>query len=264
MPPEDWDLTKVGRRVLMHLSGQMISDLKGIDSVPILKYHAAHMMARAELAIDPNVKRVLIRMAAFAQIEIRRFCGLRVLRPDVPLEDIRDECADIGRDQCWRGGLWTIFGVYQALKRRNAFDRGDSPDISVNQTIGSMIVNCHIGEDIARIVGWAEAKFGLGAAFPERELELTSLNNNQIAEVEFSLLRVWFHRAVRVTRTESGRLKFRDLASDVRVGVVLGEELLSFDDVRDRRQSQDNNFNFAIYQHNQGEGLGNREVRTLT
>lgn len=126
-----------------------------------------------------------------------------------------------------------------------------------------MIVNCDIGEDIARIVGWAEAKFGLGVAFPERELELTSLNNNQIAEVEFSLLRVWFHRAVRVTRAESGRLKFRDLASDVRVGVVLGEELLSFDDVRDRRQSQDNNVNFAIYQHNQGEGLGNRESTPL-
>lgn len=68
-----WALTKVGTRVLTHLSGQMISDLKNIDSVPILKYHAAHIMARAELAEDPNVKRVLIRMAAFAQIAIRRF-----------------------------------------------------------------------------------------------------------------------------------------------------------------------------------------------
>ncbi|KAI0893370.1 hypothetical protein F4806DRAFT_499214 [Annulohypoxylon nitens] len=68
MPLGDWALTRFGIRVLKHLSGQMISDLKGISSVPILRYHAAHMMARAELARDPNVKRVLIRMAVFAQM----------------------------------------------------------------------------------------------------------------------------------------------------------------------------------------------------
>ncbi|KAI1086040.1 hypothetical protein F5B19DRAFT_480637 [Rostrohypoxylon terebratum] len=200
-------------------------------------------------------------MAIFANTPITRFCCLNAFRCDVTLEDIRDVCVGVGRDQCWRGGLWTILGVYQAFVRGEIFTHDDDDSKSpVSIESGSFMVDCQLGDAMHEAVRWAETKLDVTASIGATELQLTSLTNEQIATVEQHLVRVWYHSAIVTRRARHGSgMEIRDMASNKDVKVDLDREFLSFDDMREGGRLK-----FAMYLVNEGLGVGNRTAHTLT
>ncbi|KAI0879775.1 uncharacterized protein GGS22DRAFT_176782 [Annulohypoxylon maeteangense] len=244
-----WALTKVGMEAYLLMVHSLIEPA---FEAPVDIY-VANLLARVTFEEDVKVKRVLIRMAAIALVEIPSLCNPSRPRSSVSLHDLRQQCAGIGHEQCWKGGLWAALGVYLASSERNIFGPGRGEEIS-----GPLRVNCGVGWKVAELVAFLDDRLKVRPA--ANQIMSTWLDDEQVAVVETHLARSWFYRAV---AAPCGRDRaIYDVASSLQVNVDQNSELLYLEGVR--RDDREAGHIFAIYGSLRGRGPEDLEVSSLT
>ncbi|KAI1477373.1 hypothetical protein F4774DRAFT_412087 [Daldinia eschscholtzii] len=229
--------------------------IKSLKSVQELDVHSAYLLAVARSGSESdNVGRVMIRMAFISAVGLANFCTLNNQEKDRNLtisEAIHEQCAGVGRENSWKGGLWAALGVYLKGQQDGVF----RPDVAQVLQRGCLSVNSMMGYKISSLA--AQFEDYVGKAAPANEVHETELSDEEVAAVERHLMWAWLHRVVCFKHNSETVFD----VSSCREVQIYENELMETETIMENGEVQQTGGFFAIYNELEVENKGDRILK---
>ncbi|OTA70838.1 hypothetical protein K449DRAFT_418524 [Hypoxylon sp. EC38] len=223
-----------------------------------VNFHVAYLLSMARLEPDLVVKKVLIRMAALFHIQPRRFLSFdRRQRPT--LQEMRDACAPLVRNEVQSGYIWQALGVYLALDNGLPFAQRKEDG---SGDIGKFTYYPGEGIHAQLLVERLELHYGIiQGDFSWRN---GTLSTQQTRAINRALMWSWLHRSVwfppQPDIMEANKEKGIELVSSMECAVEMRGELIDAPYIREvalrtREQGGIVAIYAELYQHRDGHLL---------